>query len=199
VYARIAVERKDWVEALRRWNLVSERFGYFGGYVGSAQALIQLGCYEDAEELLQQARYRFGTEPGPLSELARVAEAKSDRAEAMERWKTVLRRFPLDPSVYSSTADAFERLGEPAEAESTLRAAIDQFTGKIGPMLELAKLFHYKRQDFPAAAEAWAALRAHFPDNEEAYTLGSQALFHAGRTEEAEALLAEHRCRYNAS
>lgn len=195
-YARTAVLREDWEEALRRWQAVRTRFNYFGGYVGCAQALSHLGRYGEAEELLREARLKFGTDPGPLSEFARVAEAKGDVAEAMKRWKAVLASFPMEITVYSSTSEACERLGEPAEAEATLRAAVARFPGELRPLTELAKLLHFKHRDFPAAAEAWAALRGTFPDNEEAYTRGADALRQAGRLDEAECLHNEHRLRF---
>jgi tetratricopeptide (TPR) repeat protein len=195
-YARIAAHRQDWGEALRRWEPIRDRFGYVGAYVGAAQALTRLSRYDEAEEILEQARYRFGTNPSPLSELARVSEAKGDIPEAVQRWKSVLYRFPLDMLVYSSVSEAFERLHEPVEAETTLRAAIDRFPTESRPLFELAKLLQYQRRDFPAAAEAWAALRKTFPDNEEAYTSGADMLRHAGRPEDADALLEEHRNRF---
>jgi tetratricopeptide (TPR) repeat protein len=194
-YARLAVLREDWEEALRRWQPVREQFGHFIGFVGAAQALCRLGRYPEAEELLQAARYRFGVESGPLSEYARVAEAKGDAAEVVRRWKDVLYRFPLDMSVYVFAAEAFEKFGEPAEAEATLRAAIDRFPTQLRPMLDLARLLVNKHRDFPGAVEAWAAVRRVFPDNEEAYTSGAEALRRAGRTEAADALREEYRRR----
>jgi tetratricopeptide (TPR) repeat protein len=195
-YTRIAIKAKNWQEALRRWQSIRDQFDYFGSYIGSAQALTHLGRYDEAEALLQQARLRFGTEPAPLSEFARVAEAKGDVPAAVQRWKDVLSRFPLDIYVHFIASEAFEKLGEPAEAEATLRAAIDRFPTELRPPLELAQLLHHKRRDFPAAADAWAALRAVFPDNEDAYTSGAHALDQAGRMADAQALREEHRRRF---
>jgi predicted Zn-dependent protease len=197
-YARIPAQRQDWEEALRRWQPIREQFGYFGGYVGSAQALVRLGRYDEAEELLERSRYRFSSQPEPFVELARVAEAKGDIPEAVERWKVVLHRFPLDMHVYLAASEAFERLGEITEAEVTLRAAIDRFPTEQRPLAELAKLLQIRRKDFAAAAEAWAALRKAFPNNEAAYTNGADTLRHAGQPKEADVLLAEHRLRFNA-
>jgi tetratricopeptide (TPR) repeat protein len=194
-YARVAVMQENWEEALLRWQPLRDKFGFGGGFVGSAQALTHLGRYDEAEALLQQARIRFGTSSGPLSELARVAEARGDIPAAVQRWKDVLIRFPLDMNVHFTASEAFERLGEPAEAEATLRAAIDRFPTELRPLLELARLLHFKHRNFPAAAEVWAALRAAFPDYQEAYVGGANALTQAGRTEEADALREEHRRR----
>ena len=108
-YARVAVKTQEWEEALRRWQPLCDQFGYFGGYVGSAQALSHLGRFEEAEEQLRQARLRFGTDPWPLTEFACVAEAKGDIAEAVLRWKAVLYRFPLDMPVHLTASEAFAR------------------------------------------------------------------------------------------
>ena len=197
-YARVAVLREEWEEALKRWQPVREQFGHVIGFVGSAQALTRLGRYREAEELLQEARYRFSTDPGPLSEYARVAEAKGDAAEAMRRWKDVLYRFPLDMYVYLVASEAFEKLGEPAEAEATLRTAVDRFPTHLRPLLDLAKLLN-RHRDFSGAVEVWAALRRIFPENEEAYTSGAEALHRAGRTEAADALREEYRLRSKVS
>jgi tetratricopeptide (TPR) repeat protein len=191
--ARIAVLREDWEEALRRWRAILAQFGHVISYIGAAQALSNLGRYEEAEELLQEARYRFATDPGPLSEYARVAEARGDIAEAMRRWNDVLYRFPLDKYVYLAASEAFEKMGEPAQAEATLRKGVDRFPRDLRPMLDLAKLLQNKRQDFTAAAEVWAAIRGVFPDSEEAYASGAEALRRAGRIEEADALIEEYR------
>jgi tetratricopeptide (TPR) repeat protein len=188
-YARTAVTAKNWEQALERWQPVLDQFGYFGAYVGSAQALTHLGRYEEAEELLQQARIRFGTNPGPLSEYARVAEAKGDIPVAIQRWKDVLDRFPLDMNVHFTASEAFERLGEPAEAEATLRAAVDRYPTELRPHTELARLIHLKHHEFAAAVEAWAAIRQIFPDNDEAYLRGAEALRGIGRADEADSML----------
>lgn len=195
-FARIAMLRQDWEEALRRWQPIRDRFEHVIGFVGAAQAMAHLGRYEAAEELLQQARYRFGSDAGPLSEYARVAEAKGDAAEVSRRWQDVLDRFPLDMPVHLAAAEAFERIGEPAQAESTLRAAIDRFPTELRPMLDLAKLLQIKHRNFAAAACAWAAIRVAFPDNQEAYTSGAEALRRSGCIEQAEALREAHRLRF---
>ncbi len=194
--ARLAVHREDWEEALRCWKPIRDQFEYVGAYVGAAQAFTHLQRYDEAEEVLQQARYRFGTNPSPLCEYARVAEAKGDTAEAIQRWKAVLYRFPLDMPVYSDASQAFERLGDPAEAETTLRAAVDRFPLELRPRIELAKLLLYQHLDFDAAVDAWSSLRQVLPDNEEAYVAGADALQKAGRTDAAAALRADHHQRF---
>ena len=194
--ARLAVQRQDWEEALRRWLTICEQFNYFGAYVGAAEALRQLGRLSEAENLVQRARDLTSTDPGPLSEYALLAEAKGDTAEALQRWRGLLWRFPLNMPVYIVVSDAFQRLGEGAAAEATLRNAVDRFPTEMRPMLELAKLLHYKCRQYPAAAEAWGLLRQAFPDFRESYTSGADALHQAGRRQDAEAVSEEYRARF---
>ena len=197
-YARIAMLRRDWEEALRRWDPIRDQFAHVAGFVGAAQALVRLKRYDAAEKMLQDARYRFGSGPEPMSEYARVAEARGDAAEAARRWHDVLSRFPLDMPVYLAASEAFERLGEPAQAEAALRAAIDRFPTELRPTLDLAKLLQIKRRNFSAAAEVWTVMRAAFPDNEEGYTGGAEALRLSGDSERADALLEASRLRFKA-
>jgi tetratricopeptide (TPR) repeat protein len=197
-YARIAVLRKDWTEALVRWQTVYDKFGHSSGCMGIAQALTRLSRFDDADEVLQQARYRFGTDPGPFAESARVAEARGDIPEAITRWNALLYRFPLDMHVSLTAAEAFARFNALSEAEATLRAAIDRHPTESRPFIELARLLHVKQQDYAAAAEAWTVVRSSFPDLEEAYLRGAEALRYADQAQQAEALHREHREKFQA-
>jgi tetratricopeptide (TPR) repeat protein len=196
-HARMATLRRDWAEALRRWQIVSE-FGFRGGYIGAAQALVQLGRHDEADALLADARIRSPIDPAPIIEMARGAQLRGDIAEAVKRWKNVIVRFPLYIPGYLAAADAMDAMGEQTEAEAMFRAAIERFPLEQRPIVDMARYFHLKRRDFAAAAEAWALLRQTFSDNEEGYTRGADALRGAGRAEEAAALLAEHRQRFGA-
>lgn len=196
-YARIAMRRQDWEQALLRWRPVRDHFGNCIGFVESANALVQLGRYNEAEATLQEARTKFGNDPGPLCEFARVAEAKGEISEAVQRWQSVLQRFPLNLNVYFNAAEAFERLGDHAEAEAALRAAIDRFPTELRPMSELARFFHFRRNDFSSAAEAWEAIRKVLPNDEESYINGIAALRKSGRLDKAEHLEADYHARFH--
>jgi tetratricopeptide (TPR) repeat protein len=194
-FARVANDRQDWEEALSRWQPLRDRFGYFGGYIGAAQALGHLGRFDEAEDLLQQARYRTA-DPGPLTEYARLAEAKGDLPEAANRWRKLLSHFPLQIHIHIVVAEAFERLGDAAEAEATLRAAVDRFPAELRPALALAKLLYYVRSDYAAAAIAWATVRRLDPQIAEGYVLGAQAHDRAEQPEQAAAVRDEYRRRF---
>jgi predicted Zn-dependent protease len=196
-YGRLAVRREDWVEALRRWQIIQDAFRDRAfGPLGRAQALIKLERYDEADEVLIASRIRFPVDSSMLSEFARCAQARGDVPEAVKRWKRRVERVPMETYGYYDAAKAFEDMGEYAEAEAILRAAVDRFPLEDGPTVRLAKLLH-ERQDYAKEAEAWAALRQVFADNEESYTRGADALRRAGHPDRADALLEEHKCRLN--
>jgi tetratricopeptide (TPR) repeat protein len=195
-YARLAVREKDWQEALRRWEPLQSVFPYVGGFVGGAQALINLGRYDEADAMLRDAFRQFVNDPSPFIEYARSANARGDIGETLKRWKSLLERFPLYMHGYFYAAEAFERLNQPAEAEAALRAAADRFGTESRPLIELAKLYHFQRLDFPAAADAWATVRKAFPELDEAYRYGAEALERANRHEEALALRAAYTAQF---
>jgi tetratricopeptide (TPR) repeat protein len=191
-YGRIAVERQDWDEALRRWQLVLNRFDHQVGYLGSAQAMQQLGRPDEAEAILLPLATRFPTDPGFRIELARMAQTAGNIPVAIGRWEGVSRRFPLNLPGCMLAAEALEKLGAVAQAEEVLREAVDHFPTEPRPLIELGSLL-LRREDFPAAVDVWATLRQTFPDKEISYVRGVEALVRAGRPEEAEALREEHR------
>lgn len=52
-HARNATQRREWPEALQRWEVVRSRFeGQFLGPLGAAQCLRELGRYPEAEKIL---------------------------------------------------------------------------------------------------------------------------------------------------
>jgi tetratricopeptide (TPR) repeat protein len=142
-YARVADRQKRWVEALRRWQVVREKFsGLPFGYMGCGKAMIHVQRFDEADAILSGARVRFPMDSALLTELARCAEARGDMAEAQERWSHRVERFPLELHGYCDAAAAFERLGQSAEAGAILQAAIDRFPTEGRPVAELANLAH---------------------------------------------------------
>jgi len=174
-HARVAVRRANWAEALTRWKRVQDRFSHQFGYFGYAQALVRLGRHEEADKELAAARTRFPTDPDPVVERARLSEATGDVAQAMIHWRQLVQRFPTHLAGYADAAEALDRLGEPAEAAAILHDAIERFPGEQRPTVELAKLLH-RRQDFAAAADAWARVRQADPHNEQAIMLERDCL-----------------------
>jgi tetratricopeptide (TPR) repeat protein len=158
-HARIAVRRQDWTGALRRWQVIRDRFdGYSIGHVGCAQAMTRFKRFDEADEILSAAQIRFPGESSPATEAAHCAEARGDVSEAVRRWKRRTLCFPFELSGYSDAAAALERLNHADEAEATLRAAIDRFPTEQRPRRELEDLLR-RHEKLRAAARAQTELR----------------------------------------
>jgi tetratricopeptide (TPR) repeat protein len=193
-HAQIASLRQHWDDALRRWDLVRTRFDHSSGYLGAARAMIQLGRYDEAEALLSQCRIKTPTDSAPVIELARCAEARGDLPGAIDGWNRVAQRFSLHLPSCLAAASALQTLDAFADSENVLRDAIDHFPNEPRPLAQLGMLF-LDRRNFPAAVNTFATMRSAFPDREEGYIYGAQALSQTGCREEAEALRGEHHRR----
>jgi tetratricopeptide (TPR) repeat protein len=194
-HARVAVKAADLPTALDRWELVIQRFDHQIGYIGAAQILRQLGRLEEAERLVVAATIRFPTDPGPPTELARIAQMRGDNTTSIVLWKKLAHRFPVTLHCLCDAASSLEALEDSSAAESVLRQAVENLPYESRPRVELARLLA-RRSDFLAAAEAWSELRRSFPDNEEAYVQGAEALHRAGRIDDACAVRQEHQRRF---
>jgi predicted Zn-dependent protease len=183
-FAKLAERRKDWTVALRRWIEVRELCGHIAGVVGSANALKELGRYDEAERLLSDAMYKVGNDPTVWLEHARIAEHKRDWEEAARRWEKLRSRFPMLPLVYVHIVRPLLELGRQADAEKVLREGIRRLPDDPTPFIELAWLAH-RRGDWSEAAVRWAVVRERFPTRHEGYERGSEAMMTLGRTEEA--------------
>jgi tetratricopeptide (TPR) repeat protein len=183
-YTRVAAQREDWEEVLRRSEQMMTRFNFCGSFVGSADALIKLKRFDEADQLLDEARTRFGTDAGPSIEWARVAEARGDMPEAVARWKRLSERFPLHLPSQTSAAEAMVRLGDSQAAIDILVAAIDRFPGEPRPLTDLGRL-QLQLKDFSASDETWTKVRALFPKEIDGYFRGADALQALGKAEEA--------------
>jgi tetratricopeptide (TPR) repeat protein len=166
-YARYAVRRQDWEEALRRWQLVKRRFNHFLGPVGIAQSLREMGRYDEAEEMAAEACRHYSTDTWPFVEFAAVASAKGDFDMATARWKDIRLAFPFFSLAFTAGAEAARRAGRDAEADAILELAVYRLRSDLSVHLEYARNAH-RRGHWPAAVERWASTREQFPDCVEA-------------------------------
>jgi tetratricopeptide (TPR) repeat protein len=188
-WAEIAQKRRDWDEALDRWAEVRARFPrHAAGFIGAASTLREMDEREEAEALLERAMGLFPEEPRPLIDWAAIALDHRDYAEALFRFERMRRTHGGEGFGYTGAARAFRELGQLAEAEALLEAAIQRFPDDIGAISDHALVAH-KRGDLPEAALRWERLRARAPDRVEAYFHGAEALRQQGKVAEADSLL----------
>jgi predicted Zn-dependent protease len=191
-WASTAEHRGDWPEALRRWEIVGETYQNDLIDLGTAKALEELGQIEAAETRLRKLQGRAPLVPRIVISLARLANQRGDKEEAVRLWADARRRFPLLPVGYREGIRQLLEMGRPADAEIILLAAIDRFPSEAWPRVEHAALAN-SQQDWSAAEARWAAVRAGWPDRQDGYLRGAEALALLGRQDEAAQLRAEYR------
>jgi tetratricopeptide (TPR) repeat protein len=127
-YTGIAVLKRDWIEALRRWGALRARFpDQLIGVLGQAEALRELGRVADADVVLTEATEKFPPDEWLAISLARTAMAGGDWEEALRRWETAIKNFPRNSSAYVGKAETLSNLGRFDEAEAVLRLAANRF------------------------------------------------------------------------
>jgi tetratricopeptide (TPR) repeat protein len=188
-YAREAQRRRDFAEAVRRWQAVRDEFpGDPGGYAGLAATLRESGQLDLAESVCTAALERFPDVPELLVQHASVAHARQDWAVAARRWEVARVRQPDKTFGYLVGAQCLRSLGQIDAAEALLRAAVERFPDDAAPLVEFAWTAHLRR-NWATAFDRWEEVRARFPNALGRYTGAGQALRQLGRLDEAEALL----------
>ena len=128
VYAGHAMDRKDYEEALRRYQEAINRDPWdIRGYLFSGHRLREFGRLDEAEALLRRARRRFRSDVRVYEDVARIAEMRPDWPEAARRWAVVRKRFPAQPSGWRGGAAALRKAGRIVEADALFAEAEARF------------------------------------------------------------------------
>lgn len=189
--AWLAQHRRDWGDAVRRWEAVRNRASdHAVGYLGGALALREAGKLTEAEQLIDAGRARFPNDIGLLVEHAGIAMRQSEWGLAADRWRLVRERVPDSPAGYTGGAHALREQGEFTEAESLLEQAMARLPNDPAPVVDHAWVSNIAR-DWSEAANRWERIRQRFPEMMVGYTAGAMALRELGRFDDAEELLKE--------
>jgi len=161
----IANTRRDWSEAVQRWESVRARFPEsHSGYAGAGAALRELGQFEEAEAVLAGGMERLPYSVDIAVTHAGIANIRRDWAEAARRWEAVRMQFPRSPSAYTGGAAALKALGRIDEADNLLAEGVKQCPDRSEIAVEHARSAH-QRERWAEAAQHWALVRERFPDN----------------------------------
>jgi tetratricopeptide (TPR) repeat protein len=188
--ATSAEQRRDWAEALTRWEEARSCLPDDpAGHVGAGTALQHLGRSSEADAVLTAALERFPTHAPIAVEYARVAHRQSNWPEALRRWEAVTARFPDNADGISGVGVALQLLGRFEEAESVLAAALERFQSDVQIAVEYARVAH-RQGSWPEALRRWEVVTARFPADADGISGTGAALQLLGRLDDAEALLA---------
>ncbi len=174
-YARDAERRKDWQEALRRWEDVRTRFDHIYSHNGIAHCLQMLGRLDEAERVATETCERFPRNPWAYAALAMIAVKRGDLEGACRRWDTARRRVPYFAHAYKAGADAERRAGREDKADEILASGVTMIRSDLDLHLQYARNAH-RKGNWAAAVERWALVRERFPNYDEARVQAAEAL-----------------------
>lgn len=186
--ARVAEQRGDVDEALKRWMLARDRVrDTVEGYLGCVRCLLALGRLDEAEAQCDLAIRRNRHEVHAWIERARISDRRKDDNESLTRWAHLAETFKFPPA-FAFAAKAMAALGRAGEAESYLHEPSLLYPHDLEIAVARAH-FASQRGDLPATCERWAYIRAIAPFFTAGYHDGVACLVEAGRHAEADAAL----------
>jgi tetratricopeptide (TPR) repeat protein len=188
-HAWIAHFRNDWATAAERWERARETCpDYTSPFVFGGAALRHLGRYDDADDVLSEARRRFPDDGAAAFEFCSVAQARRDWVETLSRSEYAMARFPDHPQPLALGGLALREMGRLDEAEALLHSARERFPDDLPAAIEYARIAD-ARSDRAEAHRRWTEARAVGPNHEAGFIGGAIALRADGRDDEAEVLL----------
>ena len=165
-YARVAMRRNDWSQALDRWQQMTERFpGHPDAVAGLGTSLQILGRLAEAERCLAEGLVRFPNHADIAIEYARVAHRQSDWPEAYRRWQMVMERFPDHADGFAGASVALQMQRRHAELEPLLSHAVQRFPTREDLAIDYARAAH-DRGDWAASCRRWESASHQFPGNQ---------------------------------
>lgn len=183
-HAKFAERREDWATALIRWNNLYQAHKHPAAIAGAAINLAKLGRFEEAEQVIEDVRYRFGNEPHVWMAHAQLAMLRSDMQTALDRWGFFQGRFPNSPFGYIESFRILEQLGRLEDAEATLSRGLICLPQDIELCVHFAHCAH-RRAAWQEAADRWEVVRRIAPMRKDGYVMGAEALAALGHTESA--------------
>lgn len=164
-YCWLAQDRKDWPEAITRWEGYRRRFpDRAAGYSAESIALREQSRFDEAESLVREGLRRFPNDSELLANHALVAAARKDWEQALERWQTYADRYPDQPAGYSHAGVALRELGRFAESDAILREAMRRFPDDSEIIGNYARNA-YDKADWLDALRRWKTYCERFPQD----------------------------------
>ncbi len=193
--AKISLSLNEPAIALKHWRDAMTRAPLFAKtHKDAPDILLRLGLHDEAETIMKECMHRYPAEARYAGCYAQVAEERHDHAEAMTRWKHVIKRFPNWWKGYVHYALALCKTGQNREADKVLAKAFAQFPDEVIVGIEWARNAD-RRQDYEESLARWQLL---WERTKHAVAEGgiAHALIALGRLDEAEAGLFESKQRH---
>jgi Flp pilus assembly protein TadD len=134
-----AFRRGDFPQAEQRWRAVLACHGKAAiGYVGLASALQKQQRPDNYEAVLREGMAALPGNRHLMERFAAAATQRGDWAEAAQRWRRYVLRFPQDGTGHQQLGVALKQLGRLEEADHALGAGLALVPGCLPLALEHA-------------------------------------------------------------
>jgi len=163
--------------------------------IAAAQALIAQARFEEADGVLKAALERFSGNQNVITAYARSAYSARNWPEAVKRFTEAITLFPRDARLYAFLVNTFIAMKSVDQAQAAIDSAATHIPNHPTVISTRARVA-LARKEFALAIALWERFRATLPASAEGYTGAAMALSVAGRADEAEALLASVRDRF---
>ena len=145
--AELAMRRRDWNAACKRWSEVRRLFPDDpSGFIRGAAALLEAGRLDECEPVSREAVERFPERFEARYHRAELAMRRHDWDVACKRWSEVRRLFPDDPSGFIRGAAALLEAGRLDECEPISREAVERFPERSEAHYHQAELIKRRRE-----------------------------------------------------
>lgn len=200
--AHVAVKRWDWGEALVRWQTVLARFSarQQAFWLASfATALMELGRFDEAENVFRDLLRDFTDDPHGVVGLARLSMSRGLWVDALAFWDQAIDKFGQQaaPDGEASRAAVLSQLDRLDDAESIFHRLLDDSPTQPGGFVGLAQIA-MRRREWEMALNRWDDVIARFPDSRHPNWILTRAhvLLELSRTDEAESVFRQTIQRY---
>jgi tetratricopeptide (TPR) repeat protein len=188
-FAWFAHDRRDWPEALKRWNAVVTGFPQIpDGRRGAAQALMELGRFDEASQVLTPASRLFPDDVAVKVLSGWLATHRRDTDQAESIWKDVRKHSPEMVDGYLGYALALRDAGRFSEADVQLQDAAARFPQNEIVAMDLASLAE-RTKNWSMAIQRWRDVVKQFPDTDRSHVGLANCLEASGQPEEAESVI----------
>jgi tetratricopeptide (TPR) repeat protein len=188
-YCWAAHQRRDWLEAARRWTLYRQRFpAAFLGYGIGCAAWREAGDFENADRVASIGLALFPNRAEMAGNYAWVPHRRCDWPEAERRWRAYIDAFPNDPIGYAAAGVALREMREFDAADSVLRTGLGRHSDHSELLGNYAWVAYY-RQDWEEALRRWSTYRDRFPSDSLGHRQVMLVLGELGRFQEAQQLV----------
>ncbi len=150
--ASIAKRRQHWLEALKLWEKVIEKFPEnLNPRIQKGRTLIKLGEFDKAESVFKEAANLWPDSPLPLEGLVEMAQKQRDFLKVLGYLREINKRFPKRVSTLIKEIEVLTMLWELEQAQS-IYSYVSKFTESTRLQLALST-FYYQKNELDKASE----------------------------------------------